>query len=80
MVYVLFSRIKISNGKVSKVLKDLSNLSFGIYLIHQPILNMIIGGFKLDVYSKVLYFIVYIFCALLTKVIKKIPYLRVIMP
>lgn len=84
MVYVLFSRIKISNGKVSKVLKDLSNLSFGIYLIHQPILNMIVGGFKLDVYSKVLYFIVpvflYIFCALLTKVIKKIPYLRVIMP
>lgn len=84
MIYILFSKIKISNEKISKILKKLSSLSLGIYLIHQPILNIVISVLKLDIYSKVLYFIVpvflYIFCALLTKVIKKIPYLRVIMP
>lgn len=64
--------------------EGISTLSLGVYLIHQPILNMAISIFKLDIYSKVLYFIVpvllYIFCALITKIIKKIPYIRVIMP
>lgn len=84
MIYILFSQIQITNEKVSRILKDISTLSLGVYLIHQPILNMAISIFKLDIYSKVLYFIVpvllYIFCALVTKIIKKIPYIRVIMP
>lgn len=84
MIYILFSQIQITNEKVSRILKDISTLSLGVYLIHQPVLNMVISIFKLDIYSKVLYFIVpvllYIFCALVTKIIKKIPYIRVIMP
>lgn len=84
MIYVLFSKITITNEKLSKMLKNISSLSLGVYLIHQPILNMVIGIFNLDIYSKVLYFIVpvflYIFCSLITFIIKKIPYLKLIMP
>lgn len=84
MIYILFSKIKISNKRVVKILKDISGLSLGIYLIHQPILNIVISIFNLDIYSKVLYFIVpvflYIFCSLITFIIKKIPYLKLIMP
>jgi len=79
-VFVGFSHMEI---KQNEMLKEISECSLGIYLIHPFFINIVIKVLKLDLlthmpYIKVMLFVVFLFVVsfITTYVLRKIPYVK----
>ena len=68
----------------TKILSKISGCSFGVYLIHILLKNNITNAFGLDVYSiwyrTIGALALYILCVLIVYLLKKVPFLRKIVP
>ena len=85
-VFVFFKELDTSRlNKYSKQISLLSSCSFGVYLIHKPILDrLVLNILHIPMTSPVLrtigVIILYFFCVALVLLLKKIPFVRRIVP
>ena len=84
-IFVFFKQMRYKlSGKAQKILHRLAGCSFGIYLIHIPILQIEQRAFgitsKNAIYRFLCPFLTYAICVCIVLILKKIPLLRKIVP
>lgn len=85
-VFVLFKQVgeTIKNRKIIFLINWLSKYTFGVYLMHWFVMNVIVRKFNVDIMS--IYYrlgapvIIFIICIFITWIVRRIPILKKILP